>query len=113
MTAEAVAPAEACRRATAAWEAAQGELLEARQGYERLAERIARLEKEAAAAHATPPADPRGPRAALQRVAPPATPAASLVQRRASEPDAPAPPSICARPKRRRMSIAAGASHGP
>lgn len=52
MAPEAVAPAERrVAEATAAWEAAQGELLEAQEGYDRLAARISQLEEEAAAAH--------------------------------------------------------------
>jgi len=48
----AVRPAEErLESALAGWEAAEGELIEAQAGYDRLAERIARLEEEAAAAH--------------------------------------------------------------
>lgn len=94
MTAEAVAPAEKrVAEATAAWEAAQGELLEARQGYERLAERIARLEKEAAAAHhALQQTRAARARAAASRAS--ATPAATSSGRRASESAAPAAPTV-------------------
>ena len=77
MTAEAVAPAEQrVAEATAAWEVAEGELLEAQEGYDRLAGRIARLEEEAAAAHHALQ-QARAARARQSETRPAATPATS------------------------------------